>query len=250
MKMQLIPFGTTDWSTIEKPSMQALRGCPLAHAAVQRHPGAHGRVFPGYLADHWCSKGHILLVLDGELRNRAGRRPKIHAEGRMSYQVADGAEPHRSSTRTGARLFIVDEGVTTRFGFSRACIPCPIRNGLTLTGRLLSILLFLNLRNRLSTESSSSPSISLFNKASTIAQLRKYQPLPKPVEKVRSQTKKPNSINCFGATPRAMPCITEGSQTDEVVGLDIFNITEGLKRSTASSVSAGRSISTNSKRFS
>lgn len=26
----------------------------------------------------------------------------------MSYQVADGAEPHRSSTPNGAKLFIVD----------------------------------------------------------------------------------------------------------------------------------------------
>ena len=41
---------------------------------------------PGYLADHWCSKG-----------------PPV-----MTYQVADGAEAHRSCTAVGARLFIVD----------------------------------------------------------------------------------------------------------------------------------------------
>ena len=63
---------------------------------------------PGYKADHWCSKGHVLLVLEGELSTELqdGRR-FVLAPG-QSYQVADGAEPHRSSTERGARLFIVD----------------------------------------------------------------------------------------------------------------------------------------------
>ncbi len=50
---------------------------------------------PGYLADHWCVKGHMLLCLEGKL-------------DRQSYHVADNAEPHRSSTQTGAKLYIVD----------------------------------------------------------------------------------------------------------------------------------------------
>jgi quercetin dioxygenase-like cupin family protein len=63
---------------------------------------------PGYKADHWCSKGHVLLVLEGELSTELqdGRRFAL-APG-QSYQVADGAEPHRSSTERGAKLFIVD----------------------------------------------------------------------------------------------------------------------------------------------
>jgi len=63
---------------------------------------------PGYRADHWCSKGHILLCLEGELHTElADGRVFVLGPG-MSYQVADDAEPHRSSTATGARLFIVD----------------------------------------------------------------------------------------------------------------------------------------------
>ena len=63
---------------------------------------------PGYLADHWCEKGHILLCLEGTLHTqlRDGRRFTLTPG--MSYQVADGAEPHRSFTETGAKLFIVD----------------------------------------------------------------------------------------------------------------------------------------------
>ncbi len=63
---------------------------------------------PGYLADHWCEKGHVLLCLEGELETelRDGRHFVLHPG--MSYQVADRAEAHRSSTLAGARLFIVD----------------------------------------------------------------------------------------------------------------------------------------------
>ena len=63
---------------------------------------------PGYLADHWCQKGHILFCLEGELETDLadGRRFKLTPG--MSYQVADGAEPHRSHTAIGARLFVVD----------------------------------------------------------------------------------------------------------------------------------------------
>ena len=62
----------------------------------------------GYSADHWCDKGHILLCLEGVLRTHLKDGRTIVLKPGMSYQVADGAEPHRSSTTTGARLFIVD----------------------------------------------------------------------------------------------------------------------------------------------
>ncbi|MFY8164020.1 MAG: DHCW motif cupin fold protein [Brevundimonas sp.] len=64
---------------------------------------------PGYFADHWCDRGHVLFVLDGELESelRDGRTFKLTAG--MSYQVSDfGDAAHRSSTSTGCRLFIVD----------------------------------------------------------------------------------------------------------------------------------------------
>lgn len=63
---------------------------------------------PGYLADHWCQKGPVLLCLDGELDTELQDGRTLRLTPGVSYQVADDAEPHRSSTRTGARLFIVD----------------------------------------------------------------------------------------------------------------------------------------------
>ena len=109
MKMQSIPFGTTDWFQIEKTEHAGIGG--VAHWRTQQFNDIRVRMVeysPGYLADHWCSKGHILLMLEGELETELADGRRFTLRAGMSYQVADGAEPHRSSTRTGATLFIVD----------------------------------------------------------------------------------------------------------------------------------------------
>jgi hypothetical protein len=109
MKMSAIPFDTTDWSTVAPTHHRGETGS--ATWRTREVGGIRVRMVeytPGYLADHWCRKGHVLLVLEGELETELedGRRFLLHPG--MSYQVADAHEAHRSSTRTGARLFIVD----------------------------------------------------------------------------------------------------------------------------------------------
>jgi quercetin dioxygenase-like cupin family protein len=109
MRMQDIPFGTTDWSSIPKSEHTGTSG--VATWRTRQFGELRVRMVeysPGYLADHWCSKGHILLVLEGELETELEDGRKFVLKPGMSYQVADEAEPHRSSTRTGATLFIVD----------------------------------------------------------------------------------------------------------------------------------------------
>lgn len=110
MKIPPLPFTTIDWAALPATT----------------HPGETGQALwrtfeigdlrirmveytPGYLADHWCDRGHVLLVLAGTLETelRDGRRFTISAG--QSYQVSDfGDAAHRSSTAEGARLFIVD----------------------------------------------------------------------------------------------------------------------------------------------
>jgi hypothetical protein len=63
---------------------------------------------PGYLADHWCAKGHILLCIEGRLDTELTDGRKYTLEPGMSYQVADDVAPHRSFTELGAKLFVVD----------------------------------------------------------------------------------------------------------------------------------------------
>jgi quercetin dioxygenase-like cupin family protein len=110
MELPAQAFMMTDWSAVP----------------ATEHPGETGKAFwrtvmmgdvrirqveytPGYLADHWCDRGHILYVLEGELESelRDGRRFVLKPG--MSYQVSNfGDAAHRSYTRTGAKLFIVD----------------------------------------------------------------------------------------------------------------------------------------------
>lgn len=109
MKMQDIPFGTTDWTSVPLTEHRGTIG--VAHWRTANFGSIRVRVVeysPGYEADHWCSKGHILLCLDGELETELEDGRKFILKPGMSYQVADGAEPHRSRTATGAKLFVVD----------------------------------------------------------------------------------------------------------------------------------------------
>ncbi|MDB5268780.1 MAG: hypothetical protein JWP58_1820 [Hymenobacter sp.] len=109
MRITDLPFGVTNW----------------AEVAEEKHPGTTGvaawrtRQFgpvrvrlvaysPDYLADHWCQKGHFLLVTAGELVTELADGRVFTLTPGMSYQVADGAEAHRSRTVSGATLFIVD----------------------------------------------------------------------------------------------------------------------------------------------
>ena len=109
MLMSEIPFETIDWSTVECTKHKGETG--VAYWRTRQFGAIRVRMVeysPGYLADHWCSKGHVLLCLEGELNTELADGRKFVLTPGMSYQVADGAEPHRSYTQTGAKLFVVD----------------------------------------------------------------------------------------------------------------------------------------------
>jgi len=109
MRMSEIPFTLTEWAQIEAVPHRGETG--MAHWRTQHFGPIRVRMVeysPGYLADHWCAKGHVLLCLEGELVTELEDGRRFTLRPGMSYQVADDAEPHRSSTVEGAKLFIVD----------------------------------------------------------------------------------------------------------------------------------------------
>ena len=113
MKMDAFRFGTTDWSSVEPTQHKGETGMATWRTRLFGDEANPIRVrmveySPGYLADHWCSKGHILLCTEGELDTELKDGRRFTLKPGMSYQVADGMEPHRSSTAVGAKLFIVD----------------------------------------------------------------------------------------------------------------------------------------------
>lgn len=109
MKIAGIPFGLTDWAGVERSEHAGTSG--MAYWRTRQFGDLRVRMVdysPGYEADHWCSKGHILLCLEGELHVELQDGRTFLLTPGVSYQVADNAEAHRSHTTTGARLFIVD----------------------------------------------------------------------------------------------------------------------------------------------
>ena len=109
MELSAVPFGITDWSTVEPELHPGVTGsaswrtCHFGTTRVRRVDYS-----PGYLADHWCRRGHVLLCLEGELHTELEDGRQFTLTAGMSYQVGNDMEAHRSSTSVGAKLFIVD----------------------------------------------------------------------------------------------------------------------------------------------
>src|SRR3954469_21335338 len=109
MRIENLPFQTTDWLSVSPTTHKGDTG----EATWRTREFGEIRVrlvdySPGYVADHWCSKGHILLCGDGEMRTDLQDGRSFRLAAGQSYQVADGDGAHRSHPHKGARLFIVD----------------------------------------------------------------------------------------------------------------------------------------------
>jgi quercetin dioxygenase-like cupin family protein len=64
---------------------------------------------PGYLADHWCHRGHVIHILSGEMISELKDGSKTAMKAGMTYMMSnDPGNPHRSYTESGVTLFIVD----------------------------------------------------------------------------------------------------------------------------------------------
>lgn len=109
MRIENVPFTQIDWDQIPA----TLHPGDPGHASWRTVEMGNLRVriveySPGYAADHWCSRGHVLLVLKGELHTLLQDGRRFTTTAGQSWQSADNEPPHRSSTPTGALLFIVD----------------------------------------------------------------------------------------------------------------------------------------------
>ncbi|MES1225231.1 MAG: DHCW motif cupin fold protein [Bacteroidota bacterium] len=62
----------------------------------------------GYLADHWCRKGHIVHCLEGEFVSELEDGKKFSLTKGMTYVVSDELSSHRSISKDGVKLLIID----------------------------------------------------------------------------------------------------------------------------------------------
>jgi quercetin dioxygenase-like cupin family protein len=109
MNINNIPFNILNWSGIESVEYPGKTGTALWRTKIFGDIRIRMLEYsPGYSADHWCNKGHIIFCIDGELITELSDGRKFTLTSGMSYQVADNSEAHRSSTIIGAKLFVVD----------------------------------------------------------------------------------------------------------------------------------------------
>lgn len=110
MKIQGIPFVVINWNEIASTKHRGKSGKALWRTFEEGNIRVRMVDYPpGYVSDHWCSRGHVLLVLTGELSLELMDGRKFTLQSESSFQVEDDeANPHRPTTELGASVFIVD----------------------------------------------------------------------------------------------------------------------------------------------
>lgn len=104
-----IPFQTVDWSKIPKTEYKGEKG--TAYWQTLEFDGLRVRIVEyskGYIADHWCKKGHIVHCLEGEVINELEDGTQSILTKGMSYLVSDELSSHKSITTDGVKLMIID----------------------------------------------------------------------------------------------------------------------------------------------
>ncbi|MFA6152190.1 MAG: DHCW motif cupin fold protein [Chitinophagaceae bacterium] len=107
--MSNIPFQQIDWTTVEKIEHKGEQGS--AFWQTIQFEGLRLRIVeytPGYLADHWCEKGHIVHCLEGEFISELQNGAPVSLSQGETYVVSDELSSHRSFSATGVKLLIVD----------------------------------------------------------------------------------------------------------------------------------------------
>jgi hypothetical protein len=107
--MNAIPFQCIDWKQIPRTEHRGESGTCWQQTLL--FGGLRVRMIeysPGYLADHWCRKGHIVHCLEGSFDSQMEEGTVFTLTTGMSYIVSDEASSHRSYSKDGVKLLIID----------------------------------------------------------------------------------------------------------------------------------------------
>jgi hypothetical protein len=107
--MSKISFQVINWDQITKTQHAGTTG--MAFWQTLQFAGLRIRMVaytPGYLADHWCGKGHIVHCLEGDFVSELENGEAFSLTAGMTYIVSDHLSSHRSVSKNGVRLLIID----------------------------------------------------------------------------------------------------------------------------------------------
>ncbi len=102
-------FQTINWDDIPKTEHKGDVG--VAYRKTKQLDGLRIRLVEyseGYFADHWCKKGHIVHCLEGEFTSEMSDGNEFKLTLGMTYVVSDDLSSHRSVTKKGVKLLIID----------------------------------------------------------------------------------------------------------------------------------------------
>ena len=109
MEFSSFPFSLTDFTTVVPEIHKGITG--WAEWRIIQRDAVRIRLVtysPEYLADHWCSKGHIIYCVEGEMETELANGSKHHLTKGLLYTVGDNSDAHRTYSKGGCTLFIVD----------------------------------------------------------------------------------------------------------------------------------------------
>ena len=104
-----IPFQIIDWNKVPETKLSDEKGFVIWKTI--QYSGLRVRIVEysaGYVADHWCIKGHIVHCLKGEFVSEMQGGTEFRLTEGMSYIVSDELSIHRSKTLHGVTLLIID----------------------------------------------------------------------------------------------------------------------------------------------
>lgn len=107
--MSNISFQTIDWDKIAKTEHAGETG--TSFWSMLQFDGLRVRVVEysaGYLADHWCQKGHIVYCIEGAFTTELENGESFLLTKGMSYIVSENLSSHRSTSKDGVKLLIID----------------------------------------------------------------------------------------------------------------------------------------------
>ena len=107
--MSGIPFQLLPWDQLDKIEHKGETGQALWQTFSS--DGLRIRLVEysaGYLADHWCQLGHIVHCLQGEFSTELKTGESFSLTQGMTYVVSDNLSSHRSFSKNGVMLFIID----------------------------------------------------------------------------------------------------------------------------------------------
>jgi hypothetical protein len=109
MKITQHPFQSINWKKVEKIKHSGDPGFALWQTIIMADIRIRMVEYSeGYVADHWCDKGHVIFCINGKMITELKDGRKMKLKKGISYHVGDNSEAHRSSTKKGCKLFIVD----------------------------------------------------------------------------------------------------------------------------------------------